>query len=69
MDSAGWIAIFTTQHLYQAELVCQTLLEADIDAVIINQQDSIYPAIGQIEVHIKQTAVIPAKHILETMEL
>lgn len=69
MEAAGWIAIFSSQHIYQAELVCQVLLEADIDAVIINQQESVYPGIGEIEVHVKQTHVIPAKHLLEKLTI
>ena len=37
-----WITIFTTDRLYQAEFIKETLEMNKIEAVILNQKDSSY---------------------------
>ncbi|MDB5131480.1 MAG: hypothetical protein JWR02_1229 [Mucilaginibacter sp.] len=36
----NWIKLFTSTNFYQAEMLKQALIENDINAVLMNQQDS-----------------------------
>lgn len=47
----GWIKIFTSHDFYKSELVKQTLIDHEIDAVIMNKQGFPYQ-IGEVEVYI-----------------
>ena len=49
-----WIIIYTTDKLYQAELVKGMLRENDIDAVIVNRQDSELVPLGEVYVYVHQ---------------
>lgn len=55
-----WILIFATDRPFEAELVKGMLLENDVNAVLINRQDSSYlqalPGRAEIYVHISQEA-------------
>lgn len=48
----NWIKIFTSFNFYQSEIVKQMLNEHEIDAVLLNRQDSSHKAFGNIEVYI-----------------
>lgn len=50
----NWIKIFTSTNYYQAEIVKQVLTENQIDAVLLNKQDSSHRTFGNIEVYIHQ---------------
>ena len=50
----NWIKIFSSTNYYQAEIVKQMLIENEIDAVLLNKQDSPHRTFGQIEVYIHQ---------------
>lgn len=47
-----WIIIYTTDKLYQAELVKGMLKENNIDAVIVNRQDSELVPLGEVYVYV-----------------
>lgn len=48
----NWIKLFTSTNFYQAEILKQALVENDIDAVLLNQQDSSHRTFGYIDVYI-----------------
>jgi len=50
----NWIKIFTSRDFYKAEIIKQMLIENEVDAVVINKQDSSYNNFGSIEVWIHQ---------------
>jgi len=50
----NWVKIFTSTNYYQAEIVKQVLTENQIDAVLLNKQDSSHRTFGNIEVYIHQ---------------
>jgi hypothetical protein len=55
----NWQLIFSTNQLYQAEMVKAILEESDIDVILLNKQDSLY-LIGDIELFVHPDQVIPA---------
>ena len=59
-----WRVVYTTNKLYQAEMVKDILSENDIEAILLNKQDSLY-LIGDIEVYVKPDDVIKAKFIIK----
>jgi hypothetical protein len=63
-----WVSILFTAKSFTAELAKDILYENNIDAVIINKQDSTY-LFGDIEVYVDRNDAICAKHILEKAEI
>jgi hypothetical protein len=57
----GWIQVFATTQMFQAEIFKRVLGDNGIEAVIINKMDSSYRAFGEIEVYVKDDHVIKAK--------
>ncbi|MBK0383216.1 DUF2007 domain-containing protein [Pedobacter sp. SD-b] len=49
-----WVKIYSSNQYFQSEIVKQVLVDHDIDAIIMNKQDSSYK-FGEVEVHINQT--------------
>jgi hypothetical protein len=51
--SSNWVKIYTCNQFFKSELVKQVLIDYEIDAIILNKQDSSYK-FGEVEVHIHQ---------------
>ena len=49
-----WIKIYTSNQFFKAELVKQVLIDHEIEAVIMNKQDSAYK-FGYVEVHVHES--------------
>ena len=64
-----WIKIFTSSDFYRSEIVKQVLIENQIDAVLLNKQDSSYRSFGQIEVYIHQEDFSKAVEIMALNQL
>ena len=62
-----WIKIYSSGESYKAELLKGLLFENNIEAVIINKQDSSY-LFGELEIYVIADDVIKAKHILTTQD-
>lgn len=60
----NWQTIFSTNQLYMAEMVKDILLDNDIEAILLNQQDSLY-LFGDIEVKVRPDDVIKAKFLIK----
>lgn len=59
----GWVKILATTG-NDAEFKCSVLRARDINAVVINKQDSSY-LFGEAELYVPQDEVILAKRILD----
>ena len=46
----NWTKVFSTEDPFTAEILKQGLLENDIAAVVMNQQDSSYKTFGTIHI-------------------
>ncbi len=60
-----WTKIYSTGKLYQAELLKGLLEENDIEAVIINKQDSAY-LFGEMELYVDADDVMKATRMINT---
>jgi len=65
----NWIKIFTSANFYQAEIIKQVLTEHQVNAVLINKQDSSHRTFGQIEVYIHQNNFGQAIEIMVLNEI
>lgn len=59
----GWILVFTTNNLPEAEMIKALLDEHGIIAVNLNKQSSAH-LIGEVEVYVKNTDVVLAKQLI-----
>lgn len=64
----GWVEIYTADSQYKAELIVGLLNENGIEAITLNQQDSVY-LIGDIKIYVHRDAIVMAKRILENSQL
>lgn len=64
----GWLKIYTSSEYYKAEIVRQVLAENEIEAVLMNKQDSLY-RFGEVEVYIKKADFDNALEIIIKNEL
>jgi hypothetical protein len=59
----NWTKIYASGKSYQAEILKGLLEENNIDAVIINKQDSAY-LFGELELYVDTDDVLQAKRII-----
>jgi hypothetical protein len=64
-----WKQVFLAGEMYQANLAIGLLEEAGIQAVILNQHDSSYPMIGEVEVFVHQDNEARAFEILKDLKI
>ncbi|MCA1763315.1 MAG: putative signal transducing protein [Cryomorphaceae bacterium] len=64
-----WVAVYTSGSLHNVELLKHLLNQSDIDAIVLNQQDSFYKTIGDIKLLVRRENVIPAKKIISDAAL
>jgi hypothetical protein len=62
-----WVLAYTTNKVYQAELLKELLGDHDIDSFIINKQDSSYK-FGSIEVYVRRNNILKAKMLVKEFE-
>ncbi len=62
-----WIKIYSSGASYKAELLKGLLFENNIEAVIINKQDSSY-LFGELELYVNSEDVVKAKHVISTLD-
>jgi hypothetical protein len=51
--NSNWVKIYTSNQFFKSEIVKQVLIDHEIDAIVLNKQDSSYK-FGEVEVHINQ---------------
>lgn len=61
--SDNWEAVYSTNQLYEAEMVKVMMADHDIECVIMNKQDSTYK-FGEIEVCVPTEYVFKAKQLI-----
>ncbi len=59
-----WVNVYSSTQIHKVELLKHLLNSHGIESIIFNQQDSIYVTIGDINLLVKNTDVIPAKKII-----
>lgn len=65
----NWVKIFTSSSFYQSEMVKQALAGNNIEAVMLNKQDSSHRTFGDIEVYIHQNDFSNALEVIILNEI
>jgi hypothetical protein len=62
----NWVKVYTTENAITAEIIKQALVENDIPAVVLNQQDSSYTTFGLLTILVRpEDMEIAAAYIKE----
>lgn len=64
-----WKQVFLTGEMYQAEMASAMLDDAGINSVVMDQHDSSYPMIGNIEVYVHESDELRALEILKELKI
>jgi len=59
----GWVSIFSSSKLQEAEMIKGLLTFNEINSVVVNKQDSFYK-FGEFEVFVNRRDVVKAKYCL-----
>lgn len=57
-----WVKIYTSTDFYKAEIVRQVLIDHDIEAVLMNKQDTSYK-FGELHIN------VPKQHFQQALEI
>jgi len=49
-----WICVFHTEQSFQAEIAKEILENEEIICVVLNERDSTFPSVGELEVWVHQ---------------
>jgi len=58
-----WIEVYSTNDIFKAEVIKNMLISNNIDAIIMNQQDSSYH-FGTAKIYTKKENILMAKEII-----
>lgn len=64
-----WKCVFRTTQGYQAEIAREILENEEINCVILNEHDSTFPSVGEVEVWVHQDFVEKANELLKDLVL
>jgi len=64
----NWVLAYSTNKIYEADMLKEFLEDNDIDAFILNKQDTSY-LIGDVEIYTKPDDLIRAKLLIEKFGL
>lgn len=65
----NWVKVYSSPNLQHVELLKHILRENDIEAIVLNKQDSFYVTIGEIELMVNRNEVLRAKKIISEAKL
>lgn len=63
-----FIKIYTSTDPYQADMAHDILDENNIQCVVLDQHDSMFPSIGEIEIYVQKNDEPAALEILKNMK-
>jgi hypothetical protein len=69
MDQKQWAIVFSTSIHYQAEIVKQMLESNDVEAVVMDKQDTSYPMLGEADVFVVKENEEFAKKLIQGFEI
>lgn len=64
-----WKCVFHSTQVYQAEIAKEILENEEINCVIINEHDSTFPTLGEVEVWVHQNFEEKAVELLKELIL
>ena len=60
---SNWVVIYSTSHLYEAEMLKSIMADNEIECVIMNKKDSTY-GFGEIEVCVTTDEAFKANQLI-----
>ena len=64
-----WVCVFQTEQGFHAEIAKEILENEEINCVVINEHDSAFPSIGDIEIWVHQDFEVTATELLKDLIL
>ncbi|HZL09652.1 MAG TPA: DUF2007 domain-containing protein [Prolixibacteraceae bacterium] len=64
-----WVCVYRSEQGFQAEIAREILENEEIDCVILNEHDSTFPSIGDLEVWVHQDFKVVATELLKDLIL
>lgn len=64
-----WVCVFQTEQGFQAEIAREILENEEIDCVVLNEHDSNFPSIGNLEVWVHRNFEVKATELLKDLIL
>lgn len=64
-----WVQVYSSTFLPSVEIVKNLLESKGIDAIVLNQQDSAYTSIGEVNLLVKREQVVLAKDLISKAEM
>lgn len=61
----NWACVYSSMLLHNVELMRNILEENNLEAVVVNKQDSFYPSIGEIELFVRRDSFIAARKLVD----
>lgn len=61
----NWVSVFTTNEEFEAERITELLIDSNIPAVILNQKDSSYIMLGEINVMVNKEQKEEAEKVIK----
>lgn len=61
----NWVSVFTTNEEFEAERITELLIDSNIPAVILNQKDSSYIMLGEINVMVNKEHKEEAEKVIK----
>ena len=65
----NWVKVYTTENAITAEIIKQALVENDVPAVVLNQQDSSYTTFGLLTILVRPEDMEKAAAYIKDNEL
>ncbi len=62
-----WVCIFQTEQDFQAEIAREILENEEINCVVLNERDSNFPSIGDVEIWVHESVEKKAKELLKDL--
>ena len=62
-----WVCVFRTEQNYTAEIAREVLENEGIDCVVMNEHDSTFPSLGEVEIWVHQDFETKAVDLLKEM--
>lgn len=65
----NWVCVFQTEQGFQAEIAREILENEEINCVVLNEHDSNFPSIGNLEVWVHRNFEVKATELLKDLIL
>ncbi len=62
-----WVCVFHSEQDFQAEIAREILENEEINCILLNERDSNFPSIGEVEIWVHQSFEQKAQELLKDL--